>query len=169
MDGQRMDRRRDGWTETWVDGQSGEWMGGQRDGWMDRWMDRQACCGMPSAQPGFHAVASLIPASCLLPQFPQHPPKTRLITPAWEAPWVFHPVVGVPSSRGVPAVPSSLSWGLRLNLAQGWHPGTHHPCARTHWWAGGWHSPLGAVSRRWWQQDFSPAVDDSQESHVFPG
>lgn len=63
--------------------------------------------------------------------------------------------------------PQLLVWGFRLNLALG--PTTPAPSLGACWWVRRWHRLLGAVRRRWWQQDFSPAVDDSQESHVFPG
>lgn len=82
MDDRWVDGRRDGWVERQVNGRTA--------GWMDRgWTDRRAYCGMPTAQPSFHAIPSPISASCLLPQFPPNwsmSPERSQIPPAWEDP-----------------------------------------------------------------------------------
>lgn len=126
VDGQRMDGQRDGWMDRQVNGWTDRGMDQQRVGWMDRGearqTDRQACCRMPTAQPGFDAVACPIPASCLLPQFPQLANTLR----AEAAPPRLAPALGLPACWGgdppPTGVPLSPVWGLRLNLAQGGAP-----------------------------------------------
>lgn len=172
-----MERHLSGWMNRGMDRQTGdwstgEWVGRETDKWVNRqregWTDRQACCTVPTAQPGFRALASPIAASCLLPVSPTFlPPKED----DHRRPWPFPPAQGVPSPPGDPADPSPSPGSSRRvpRLPAPWAP----PLLQQLWGPSGAReggtSLLGAVSCRWWQRDFSLAGDDSQESHVFPG
>lgn len=119
-----MDRQQDRWTEGCVDR--------QRGGQTNRPV---GLCQQPSPVFLPFPVQSLPAASCLnFPNCPASPERSQ-VTPAWEDPSLL-------MSHECHTCPQLLAWGLRLNLAPGWHPRTHHPFASFAGWE-------GSTSRRW--------------------
>lgn len=148
-----MERHLSGWMNRGMDRQTGdwstgEWVGRETDKWVNRqregWTDRQACCAVPTAQPGFRALASPIAASCLRPVSPTFLPPREADHPQ---PWPFPPAQGVPSPPGDPADPSPSpgSSGRVPRLPAPWAP----PLPQQLWGpagAGGWHEPARGPS-----------------------